>query len=327
MLAEALGDALIDRRKLPDFDLLANGGGGGVDAPVSTGLLDVTEPAGASGGAVADRKLQGTFVGAGFGTSFVCLRKLFSQDLHVAVLCSKDPYVYLVGKILVQLLRKADSFPEVLLHIVNRRMFEERFQEAILDEPPISPVFLRCTREEMTAKLPAEVTHLRMALYAQWSLPGDSAGMLQFLDTSRSKKLLTSQRGWIDAFLENRASETVRELDQQFGFFSAVAERMYPVCADMFHPYFWGFLATQRSWWNYPSAVYVSREAPTREDGGPFKIGQATLSLYDAEIFRAFAEEVKADLYYLYSLKDDPALRISREAPERGLLIASVAGE
>lgn len=246
-------------------------------------------------------KRDGTFVGIGFGASFLCLSFFCQPTIERIILCDREPYVYLMGKIFLTLIERSTSIEEVLLSLVNYERFREIYRIIIESEDASSPLFLRKDKQTMLAGHPAEVDALREVIFTlkERVLPEADKTIL----SEASSGLVDEQRKWVQEFMK-RAFYNIRVFGEDFSFFKNLTARIIPLCVDIFHPDFWDWLSAQPGWWAKPSMVYLSNAAVYSRGSDKRDDEVSTTRPYDPRILKQFQERTGARVQYVYSYQE-----------------------
>lgn len=246
-------------------------------------------------------KRSGTFVGIGFGASFLCLSFFCEPTIDRIIVCDREPYVYLMGKLFLSLVGKHTSIDDVLFHIVNYRHFLAAYREIVTDEDETSPLFLRKNKQEMLSGIPPEIDALRHVIFTtkDRELPEEQQRMFTEAEATHEER----QRLWIQTFLGN-AFYNIRVFREQYTFFKNLLGKITPLCIDMFHPDFWKWLSDHPEWWKKPSMVYLSNAAVYSRGSAKRDDEVSTTRPYDPRTLKAFQIHTGAQIQYVYSYQE-----------------------
>lgn len=262
--------------------------------------------------------LTGAYVGIGFGASLYLLRRHFTESSSPILICEREPYVYLMGKIFLSLLERCESPLELFLAFLDADTFVLQFREAIAAEADGSPVFLRRSRHELLENVPEEFEKLRFGLFS--TRHHKLTTVERRLFKSNSPFSILDKSRWVQHFLRYKCDSVKREVVDHFTALKTllVAERTLALCIDFFHPAFWQSLAGIEQLWREPSMVYFSNAAVYSSGEGIRKDLFSTSNPYTTSLIsdipgahegrHRFIYTVKCEQYELVSTSNPPAV-------------------
>ncbi len=320
-----LGKSLINRDSIPPLIVIRK-----EDASnyVSLALLQTNERFAGARTQWPGLALTGSFVGIGFGASLLAIKYFFPSNLKTAILCEREPYAYLLGKILISLMPDHPCPHQLLLNFLNIRLFAEHYIRALGSEDIDSPLFLRQSRQEMLAAIPFEIDYLRRQIFLGEShkVRGEEERLFSTFD--QTPETLLEQRAWLEVDWPKRMSfigrSFFREFVDDYKFFRSISNRLHPLCVDVFHPDLWEFLASQSELGKDPAMFYFSNAAVDSVGSG--KRGQltSTTSAYDESLPKALLRKRSVPAYFAYTRKmGSYNITVSDEIPTREDLLSS----
>lgn len=264
-------------------------------------------------------KLDGTYVGVGFGASFHALIQFMDIKFDGAYFCEREPYVYIMGKMLLRLIPIVDSALELFLHLVDYESFYHAFIRTIHDEPEQSPVFLRVNKEEFLRKIPSGFDYLRKTVFNTMRDPLTSKE--EELFSPKSSSSIEEKITWLDAFLKTRSTVAIRQFSYKFKRLKKQIQnnKITALCVDFFNPALWQSFAQKEEIWQKPSMIYLSNAA-IYSTGLTVQSEKFSISnVYRPKLFEKIPGSKEGRHYYLYSeqleryhvigLKQPPTLR------------------
>jgi len=259
-----------------------------------------------------------TLVAVGFGASIIILHYFFKKGAKHILFCDREPYVYLLGKIIFKNLKDQPNFFQFLVNFLDDQKFTLLFKRVLSEEKEDSPVFLRKTKEELMSSenIPKELNYLRFRIFDRDSLLTEKdlsrfEPLINYLTRRRERELRKmevrdKQRRWLSKFLRSkRMGYILRLLKSDYYYFQTIANSKVCefYCLDIFHPDFWRFLIWRKDLWKEgPGIFYLSNVIVYSKNIRARKRIISTSHTYDPSVIKTFEEITGQKNYYIYTI-------------------------
>jgi hypothetical protein len=267
-------------------------------------------------------KLKGTYVGIGFGMSFALMAEFFEEDYQQAYFVDREPYVYFIGKISLELIRRCHSGQELFLSILDIDSFNFVYQDLLEAEPDDSPLFLRQSKKELQQAIPEEMHQLRKEMF---NIRHNKLSSIEHdLFVNNTDFSIEDKVAWIKHFMRYKAGYLPRKICQCFEDLQKKAPKILPVCADIFHPDLWNKLAEQKEQFEHPSMINFSNAAVYSVGVNLRNDAFSTSNYYKPELFDNFPGAKAEKHYFAYAeRRGHYVLTYSKNIPSHTQLLES----
>jgi len=262
-----------------------------------------------------------TLVAVGFGASIIILHYFFKEGTKHILFCDREPYVYLLGKIIFQNLKDQPNFFQFLIHFLDDQKFISIFKKVLSEGTEDSSVFLRKGKDELLSSenIPKELNYLRFRIFDRDSLLTEKdlsrfEPLINYLTRKRERELRKmeirdKQKWWLSSFLRSkRMGYVLRPLKSDYQYFRTIANSKVCefYCVDILHPDFWRFLSWRKDLWeDGPGIFYLSNVVVYSKNIRARKRIISTSSPYDPSVIKTFEEIVGQKNYYIYTISKE----------------------